>query len=198
MTAPHDVAQHALDFLHAEVLQSGETVIWKGRPDPKRVKRRELFNVLAGAAFAGFALFWMSQVFTAEPIVALFGLPFVFVGGMLMTKPWRMRRMAGFTYYAITDQRVIILKADTDGYEVTAMMPEDLNDVTARYRGGADFGDLRLRHTLRNAPRQGRHRVGRARKVAVVDYTDGLWGVTDLAAAEAAVAHLTAGRTSGE
>lgn len=186
---PEDPDQAAMDHLQDAVLLPGEQLVWRGRPDPKRVMVRNLGAGVFGVIFMGFAGFWIAMASSSGSPLAAFGIPFFLIGGFLASKPWRMRVKAQKSYYAITDQRVIILSGGRRGYQTEILNPADITDLKAKPRAG-DSGDLQLRMSLRNAPGRGHRNLRRPRKIRVVAFQDALWGIKDLSAAEAAVSHL--------
>lgn len=94
-----------------------EKVAWAGQPDPRfRFSGADLFLVPFSILWGGFALFWEAGVLgllDGQPTLnpgALFGIPFVVIGqyfiwGRFIYKAYKNRR----TFYAITNQRVLIL-----------------------------------------------------------------------------------------
>ncbi len=95
-----------------------EKVIWVGQPDPGlRFNGADIFLVPFSILWGGFALFWEIGVLgfignrgPAPIIFALWGIPFIlagqyFIWGRFLYKRYRNRR----TYYALTNQRVLIL-----------------------------------------------------------------------------------------
>ncbi|MGE3270584.1 MAG: PH domain-containing protein [Chloroflexota bacterium] len=99
-------------------LGRGERILWTGQPDPNRLlSRTDLFLVPFSLVWGGFALYWEATVlgwlgdFSAPPVFAVFGLPFVLFGlylivGRFFYLAWIKRR----TYYAVTSQRALILR----------------------------------------------------------------------------------------
>ena len=56
------------------ILDTGETILWQGRPDGKIVLRpANTATFVFGLAFAGFALFWMIMASTAGGFFWAFG-----------------------------------------------------------------------------------------------------------------------------
>ncbi len=103
-----------------EYLQSGESLLWEGQPDPARYSRRGLlFAVPFGCAFTGFALFWVAFTFALTrgnsggvpvALFPLFGVPFVLVGlYILVGRLFVAAHQARSTWYAVTDRRVLIV-----------------------------------------------------------------------------------------
>lgn len=99
-------------------LRRDERVLWTGQPDHRRIfSMSDLFMVPFSLFWCGFALFWESLALgigtgkAAPSFFAVFGLPFVLIGlymlvGRFFFKNWSRRR----TYYAVTNQRVLIVR----------------------------------------------------------------------------------------
>jgi len=95
-----------------------EKVVWAGQTDPRfRFSGGDIFLVPFSILWGGFAIFWEAAVLgflggkgTAPGFFVLWGIPFVLVGqyliwGRFLYKRYRNRR----TFYALTNQRVLIL-----------------------------------------------------------------------------------------
>ena len=138
------------------VLLPGEKVLWTGRPDPRRlVSRADLFLIPFSVMWGGFAIFWELAVLgvidfgdagsgdAAPWFFALWGIPFVVAGlyliaGRFLVKRWVRRR----TVYAVTDQRVVVMRR-VRGARVDTGYIHSLPNVTASVdasgRGTIDF-----------------------------------------------------------
>lgn len=90
---------------------SGDRVLWKGCPEKGvTLTSRELSTIPFGIIFSAFAIFWMSMVLAsgAPEIMAIFGLPFVFIGLYLAGGRIIVNEiMKGKTAYVITDKAII-------------------------------------------------------------------------------------------
>jgi hypothetical protein len=94
-------------------LLPGEEILWMDRPDPRRIfSSEDILLIPFSLLWGGFAVFWNSMVWSmgAPFFFRLFGLPFLVIGlylivGRYIYRMWRKRH----TYYAVTDQRVLIL-----------------------------------------------------------------------------------------
>ena len=99
------------------ILDTGETVLWQGQPDPApdwsefRVK-----DALFGLVYSGVALFWIAAALGQVPgssfmgiVLPLFGLPFLLVGlrkaGADIFWHAYMRR---HTWYSLTNRRAFV------------------------------------------------------------------------------------------
>lgn len=134
----HD--RHLLERLPAlsarrvvDELADGEHLIWVGQPRPDLYSRGWFIPVFFGLFFIGFSLVWMALplamgvVFSGAgaakegaagtlcgmPFLcfALFGLPFLIIGGFIMAAPFRARSFARNTVYALTNRRAIVFQA---------------------------------------------------------------------------------------
>jgi len=92
-------------------LQPGERVLWRGQPRQGFLIRGGDFLVAPLAlAWGGFALYWEAGVIFKQhdPVLALFGIPFVAFGVWLVGGRWVWDAWArANTHYAVTTQRVI-------------------------------------------------------------------------------------------
>ncbi|MCB1367232.1 MAG: aspartate carbamoyltransferase catalytic subunit [Rhodobacteraceae bacterium] len=92
------------------ILDDDEEIIWQGRPDGRIVLRAgNIFMILFGLAFAGFALVWMIIAASAGGFFWAFGLVHFGVGlslafGSLFFSAYRRRN----TWYTLTSKRAFI------------------------------------------------------------------------------------------
>jgi hypothetical protein len=93
-------------------LSAGEHVIWSGQPRQGITLRpSDVFGIPFSLFFAGFSVFWMySAAQSGAPLpFLLFGVPFVLVGIYLLIGRFFIEaKQRQATYYAVTQQRVII------------------------------------------------------------------------------------------
>jgi len=144
----------AVDDVYAQTrlqsyLQPGEKVLWTGRPDPGRLlSSKDAYLIPFSLMWGGFAIVWEGGVLltmagaNGAPIFfALWGIPFVVAGqyliwGRFLVKRWDRRR----TVYAVTDQRVLVLR----GASLQSMFVSSLPGVTQSARpdgsGSLEFG----------------------------------------------------------
>ena len=97
-------------------LDSGEAVLWAGRPRAGRLVSQALPVAAVGVPFTAFAVFWIWAASgfgggRSDPwsLFSLFGVPFVAIGIGLLSAPLRAARRAGRTIYAVTDRRAVVL-----------------------------------------------------------------------------------------
>ncbi|HHB81247.1 MAG TPA: aspartate carbamoyltransferase catalytic subunit [Aliiroseovarius sp.] len=92
------------------ILDAGEKILWQGRPDTRiHIKLGNIFTMIFGLSFAGFALFWMVMAASAGGAFWMFGLIHFTAGlaiilGPIFWTPYKRRR----TWYTLTDRRAII------------------------------------------------------------------------------------------
>lgn len=99
-------------------LSEEENLIWADRPLSLRPYfMRALPVFLFGIPFFSFAVFWTGAAFTltgansvGDFAFAAFGIPFILVGAGLLASPLWALRKARSTIYAVTDQRLLILR----------------------------------------------------------------------------------------
>lgn len=92
------------------ILDEGEEIRWQGRPDGAVVwKVANFATLLFGAAFSGFALFWMIMAAAAGGGFWMFGLLHFFVGIGIGIGPvfWGALRRRK-SWYTLTNRRAII------------------------------------------------------------------------------------------
>lgn len=116
MTQEYDLQQIALN----EVSSSGESVVWVGRPDPKRFALQRLPFFLFGIPWTAFALFWLAaasgfkfpnfNTFDFFSLFPLFGIPFVLIGFGMLLSPLYAYTKAFNTVYVITNRSLRIIQ----------------------------------------------------------------------------------------
>jgi len=100
-------------------LRSGETALWVERPKPMARATSKVLLFLFGIPFFGFAVFWtaMAGNFSTgddsfSNFFPLFGIPFLVIGACLLLSPvWSYMEAKKWLYYAITDQRLMIIRS---------------------------------------------------------------------------------------
>ena len=100
---------HTFDFY----LSKDESILWIGRPNPMwLLGPDDIFLIPFSLVWGGFALFWEAAVSSGgTSVFCLWGIPFVvlgqyFIWGRFIYKYLRRQK----TYYAITDQRALVLE----------------------------------------------------------------------------------------
>ncbi|GIW99293.1 MAG: hypothetical protein KatS3mg111_2626 [Pirellulaceae bacterium] len=144
---PHRLAQKLEDEL-----ADGEVLQWSGAPKPVLFDRSSALIWVFAIPWTAFAFFWTGMAFAltrGEEVDAsmrlffpLFGLPFILIGcGMLSVPFWRGRRLRN-TVYAITDRRILILRAGKNTI-VESVMPREIVKIL-RVEHADGTGSLRL------------------------------------------------------
>lgn len=185
MTAVHrdDTEPSALAVAQRE-MRSGERLIWADRPAPGRMALSGLALTAFGSVFGGFAAFWIAGAASMTPEDAgvfsffpLFGVPFLLVGlGMMLAPVW-IWMAAKKTVYAITSERLVIIR----GNRVQSFEPDEIEELERR-EGGDGSGDVIFnRDIVRSRSRRGsRTRVRRI----------GFFGIPEVRRVEDAIRRL--------
>jgi hypothetical protein len=93
------------------ILETGERILWSGRPDPSLTfaKKKNIPLAIFGCVFAGFALFWMIAASMAGGFFWMFGLLHFSIGlALIYFALWGNGFMRNRTQYALTRERAII------------------------------------------------------------------------------------------
>lgn len=94
------------------ILDSDERILWQGRPDQAfHTKPGNLFQVVFGMFFTGFALFWISKASEMNSGFSAFGLIFVAAGvymvfNAILGETLKRRQ----THYTLTNRRAFIAR----------------------------------------------------------------------------------------
>ncbi len=139
-------------------LATAEHVLWSGQPDPRRVLRVTSPVLLFFVPWTMFALGWevvallmVRSVFTANeshtpwPIAvafAVFGLPFVGIGIVMMRKPFVAARQARHMLHAVTAKRVITLCLDGAKRDIKSIALSAISQIEKKDHGST--GSLKL------------------------------------------------------
>ena len=135
------------------LLLDGEKLLWDGRPVVLDFcLRGSLLFVPFSLLWCGFAIFWEASVLNehADTFFALWGVPFVLLGLYMVAGRFVVAYVeARHTFYAVTDQRVLIV-GGVLGRRVTSLSLTDLGPVrleqgrsgtgTITFGGGAPLG----------------------------------------------------------
>lgn len=89
------------------ILDKGEKILWQGRPDGGfHLHFAHIFFALFGAAFAGFALFWMVLAYDENDYFWTFGLIHFTIGLIVMLAgPLGGPYLRRHTWYTLTNRR---------------------------------------------------------------------------------------------
>ena len=113
-----------------EELLEGEELIWADTPDINRRVGKKRKAVIFGKIIIAVVILWMLGVIMtsfstgklAGLALALFGLPFIFLASKLINKPNKAKARAEQTYYAVTNQRLMIIndynKKSIESYDI--------------------------------------------------------------------------------
>ena len=132
-------------------LKPGETLAWVGQPNPSRSMKSGFVLWVFFIPWTAFSLFWMvgasgfnmQRLDGGAGLFALFGLPFVLIGLGGLSAPLWLRRRAGSTVYAITNQRALVI-AGVKSITVKSYLAGDIaNTEKTQHQDGS--GDLVLR-----------------------------------------------------
>lgn len=166
-------------------MSPGEKLIWAETAISKNVRRRMIPISLLGWVFLVLSFAWIDKAASTSIGLLLFGLPFVIGSLAIATLPWWRPVYAKRTIYAISDQRLLIIR-NLMKYKVTSYGPEDI-DVVERRENRDGSGDLIFRREEikklgHHHDPSGKRRVGQ-REV-------GFFGVPDVRRVEVAVRAL--------
>ena len=97
-------------------LRSGESLLWMGKPIPKRLAMKTMPIILFAIPWTAFALFWTAgaagfkfpQFNQGFDLFPLFGLPFILIGLGMFCSPLWMVWKAKRTAYVLTNKRAIL------------------------------------------------------------------------------------------
>ncbi|MGA9770844.1 MAG: hypothetical protein WBV94_17520 [Blastocatellia bacterium] len=129
-------------------LESGERLLWYGKPDPKRGLLATIPLVLFAIPWTGFALFWTaaaSGLFFKDSkpgwisLFGLFGVPFILVGLGMLTSPYWLYKKAKQTVYALTSRRAMIITGGSTK-KIQSFTGNDMGAIerTERSNGAGD------------------------------------------------------------
>jgi len=134
-------------------LDAGERIVWLRQPVPWLLWRGSLAVLIFGVPWTAFAVFWTLGAAGLigsgaratgwwDYLFPLWGLPFIFIGLVLLSAPYWTARAARQTVYAITDRRAIIWIPKAWGEkEVQSFEPRRLLSMTRKQRADGS-GDL--------------------------------------------------------
>jgi len=129
---------HEAQRIAQSVMRTGENLLWSARPDPRRIALQTLPIFIFAIPWTAIALYWIAaasgfhlpdldsrNVFTYFP---LFGLFFVLFGLVMLALPFLAYRRAKRTFYAVTDQRCLIITSGKTTY-VDSYWDEDIGAI---------------------------------------------------------------------
>lgn len=141
-------------------LKAGEELIWAQRP--KRgvyVQKADLKQIAFGVVWVLMLGMWMTRLLAAGSLLGLVLLPFVLLGVVLgLGRPLLQAFDTTISFYAITDQRVLIVRArgqrrTVEDYPLAHIDPQFLA-IGYRAKG---YADLWLKERFVDGSEGGRH-----------------------------------------
>lgn len=104
-----NVEAENIEYLFRGYLNAGEVIQWSGKPK-RNPKFLQLPLTAFGLIFLSFSVFWTIMASKMAGLMALFGIPFIIVGTFLVFgKKLRSKTVNPQIYYAVTDERILIL-----------------------------------------------------------------------------------------
>lgn len=90
-----------------QYLDTNEKLLWTGRPKTGIVFRTaDIFLIPFSLLWCGFAIFWVTMASQASIFFAMFGIPFVVIGLMLVFGRFIIdAKLRAHTYYGLTNNR---------------------------------------------------------------------------------------------
>jgi hypothetical protein len=130
-------------------LDSGERLLWTGRPNPESAAAGSWGGVFVGGIMIAFAIFWMGGASQAgaPPFFSAFGLIFIGAGLYAMASPFLTMSSASNTIYAITDRRILVIE-DGATRKVQSYTADDIEHIERREKtdGSGDIIFARERY----------------------------------------------------
>ena len=124
-------------------LDVGEVVLWQGQPLAHQRFRSGFGVWFIGVPWTAFAAFWIIGAASSTGLLlALWGLPFLGLGALMLSSPWVARRNARGSVYVVTDRRVLLIEQSVDlrgaRTKIKTMRPQ----LTERLRRDNGTGDI--------------------------------------------------------
>lgn len=94
-----------------DFLDRDEKLLWTGKPKSGFIFRKtDIFIIPFSLFWCGFSAFWIFMAAKGSAVFALFGLPFLFIGIMLLFGRFFIeKKQREKTIYGITEDRIIII-----------------------------------------------------------------------------------------
>lgn len=125
-TDGRDLRAALTPYLHPD-----ETLLWTGQPYTTRQFRPNPLVVVFMIFWFGFAVFWTIMAAAAGGFFAVFGIPFLLIGGYMLYHLFvGQKKQLASAVYAVTDRRAIILCADRRGTGCTEFLFSRLSNIT--------------------------------------------------------------------
>lgn len=118
-------------------LKPGERVEWIGMPIPRYFTPASTSLFLFAIPWTAFAIFWMCGATGFQipdfkdggDYFALFGVPFVLIGLLMLSSPFQTYKKSFKTVYVITDRRAITFEGGWRSTTIRSYSPEKLGDT---------------------------------------------------------------------
>jgi hypothetical protein len=164
-----------MDTATQRIVQSftnpGERLIWCGRPTRDAAAVSNYLQSLIGLAFlaiSGLLIIVPDETSPETPTgLILLGVPFLAVGIWMATRTLRDYLMAAYTFYGVTDQRVLIIRT-WPTTTIKSYGPDDLDDITTTENADGS-GDVQFK----------KYYFGAVRNANAIPERIGFWGVPD-------------------
>ncbi len=130
-------------------LRAGEKLLWSGQPQGgMRLRSSDIFLIPFSLLWGGFAIFWEVNVISrgAPLFFWLWGIPFILVAVYITLGRFFVdARNREQTYYAVTDERIIILST-LFGHKVQSLSLRNLPEISLSQKadgtGTITFGSI--------------------------------------------------------
>lgn len=141
-TNPNDLQREIQPFLHYD-----ETLLWTGKPGKISAQKNPALLLFA-IFWMGFAVFWTIAATATGGPLGLFGMLFMFIGGITFYNTFfGKRNLLKQAVYAVTDQRAIIITRGRNGMDCTEYRFSKLHDVNLESVQG-NVGTIRFAEEL--------------------------------------------------
>ena len=114
LTSPSTALPSSLQDLVRAELHDDERVLWQAQPIAAQRLRSGFGIWLIGVPWTAFSVFGTVVASHGSMLLAMFGLPFVAVGALMLSAPWIARRTARHSVYVVTDRRVLLIEETID------------------------------------------------------------------------------------
>ena len=175
----------AQSILMAE-LESDERLLWAAKPSATRAFGRNIFPMIFGCFFTGFAMFWVMSAagisaigssfgggFGLMPLLfPLFGVPFIVVGIYVMAQPFLARNKAASGACGLTDKRAIIIEGGMTR-SVKSYGQRDLQQIERRDLSDGSSDIIFARERYSNYDHDHHHHHSRVNEIGFFGVPDG-------------------------
>ena len=125
-TDGRDLRAELAPYLHPD-----EDLLWVGQPYVSRKFRPNPLVVVFMLFWFGFAVFWTVMAASAGGFFAVFGIPFLLIGGYMLYYLFvGQKKQLAATVYAVTDCRAVILYTDRRGTGCTEFVFSRLSNIS--------------------------------------------------------------------